>query len=171
MRGLLINHHSKYYDDLSILFNDNCDIVSYTHFNIDHAKQYDYFILSGGEINISKEEDIAFEKLFLKTCNKPIFGVCLGMQILSIIAGEKLNELANGRRIGTEPFTFSEEVGELQYNHGWFINSIPNGYECIIGDDNILRCIYNDRVLAFQGHPELSGEFGLKLKEYFFKNM
>lgn len=168
MRGLIINHDSRYSADLSKLFN-RCDVVCYTHFNLDHANQYDYIILSGGEINISHEPDIALEKFFLKTCNKPIFAVCLGMQILSIIAGESLQELPDGRRKDPEHMTVLGIEGDMCYNHGWFINKIPTGYEGILGDDGVLRAIYNEKVMAFQGHPELSGEFGLKLRNKFYE--
>lgn len=167
MRGLIINHDSKYTGELSKLFN-KCDVVCYTHFNLDHANQYDYIVLSGGEINISHEPDITLEKFFLKTCNKPIFAVCLGMQILSIIAGETLNEL-DARRRSPEELSIFDMVGDMTYNHGWYIGNIPNGYEGVMGSDGVLRAIYNDKVMAFQGHPELSGEFGLKLRDRFYE--
>ena len=167
MRGLIINHDSKYSGELSKLFNE-CDVVYYTHFNLDHANQYDYIVLSGGEINISHETDIALEKFFLKTCNKPIFAVCLGMQILSIIAGETLNKL-DARRRTPEELSIFDITGDMIYNHGWYIGNIPTGYDGVMDDDGVLRAIYNDKVMSFQGHPELSGEFGLKLRERFYE--
>lgn len=170
MRGLIINHDSRFSEELSRLFN-KCDVVCHTHFNIDHAMQYDYIVLSGGDIHISDEEDIALEKLFLKTCDKPIFAVCLGMQIMSILSGEKLNELTTGEKIGKEPLEFQGIQGDMEYNHGWFIGKIPKGYEGIISD-GIVKAIYSDkmRVMGFQGHPELSSQYGMDLRDLFFKN-
>jgi len=168
MRGLIINHDSRFSGELSKLF-DKCDIVYYTHFNIEHAMQYDYVVLSGGDIHISDDEDITLEKFFLKTCNKPIFAVCLGMQIMSIIEGEKLKEL-NIKKIGKESLTFQGIQGDMEYNHGWFIENIPSGYEGIV-NDGIVKAIYNDKnkVMGFQGHPELSSQYGMDLRDLFFR--
>ncbi len=168
MRGLIINHNSGFSSELSKLFR-NCDIVNHTHFNIDHANQYDYIVLSGGEIHISFPEDIELEKYFLRTCNKPIFAVCLGMQIISLLSGELLLEMDSGRKTGKEELKFRGLMGKMVYNHGWFIPNIPKGYKGILGTDGVLKAIYNDklRIMGFQGHPELAGEFGIKLRDMF----
>ena len=60
MKGLIINHNTRYIDKLVELFN--CDVMNYTDFDIEKVEQYDYVILSGGPIDISKETDIKIEK-------------------------------------------------------------------------------------------------------------
>lgn len=165
-KGLIINHNSSYCSSLHKLFPD-CDIISYSDFTIEKTNDYSYFILSGGEINISGIEDIKEEKEFIKTTKKPIFGVCLGMQIISICFGQKLLEI--GYRVkGTRKIDIFDKELELVYNHGWYIPEAPDGFNG--GKDEHVQYIYNDNILAFQAHPELSGESGLYLKEYFIKN-
>ncbi len=168
MRGLIINHNTSYCKDLFYLFGDECDIVNYQYFSTEQANKYDFIVLSGGEIHISDDDDIYEEKQFLKATTKPIFAVCLGMQIVCVINDLKLGELP--QRIKGEYFLpYLESGGQMTYNHGWYIGNIPNGFDGII-EDGIVKAIWNEKVLGFQGHPELSGEYGQRIKEYFIQN-
>ncbi len=164
-RGLIINHHSHYLKELHQLFIE-CDIVTYTHFTKEHAEKYDYIILSGGEINISGIDDIKEEKEFLRTTTKPIFGVCLGMQILSIVHGQILKDLPT-RMKGLEKINIGIE-GDIYYDHGCFIENVPANFYGI--KKEFVKAIWNKNIFALQGHPELSGEFGKQIKQYFFEN-
>lgn len=162
-KGLIINHGTVFSNNIK-LFLGKLDEMHYTDFNKDIADTYDYYILSGGPIHISDEDDIKEEKEFLKNCNKPVLGICLGLQILSIMEGCKLKELDKPRN------NLYENLGELnmRYEHGWYIDTIPNNYSGII-EDNIVKYIKHNTkpVIAYQGHPELSGESGLKIKRDF----
>ena len=164
-KGLIINHNTSYIDKLHELFSE-CDVISYNHFNSVSVDSYDYFVLSGGEIHISDKNDIVEEKLFLSKTKKPIFAICLGMQIISIINGEELKEIPY-RVKGFENINLPIS-GDMYYNHGWYIENIPLGFEGI--KRRFVKAIWNKQIFAVQGHPEYSGEYGLSLKKYFMDN-
>ena len=159
-KGLIINHHTKVLKDLHELFIE-CDIITYTHFSKEHAEKYDYIILSGGDINISGVDDIKEEKEFLKNTNKPILGICLGMQIMSILNGEILKDLPS--RIRQKELINIGIEGEIQYDHGCFIENIPTRFNGV--KTQFVKAIWNEKVLGLQGHPEMSGEFGKQVKK------
>lgn len=164
LKPVIVNHSTSFPNNLHKLFT-NADIINYKHFNAQQIETYDYVILSGGEINISGNDDIIDEKQWLKATSKPILGICLGMQILSILEGEIL--LPIGKRVVNK---FKIDVmnlfGDMYYDHGWYISNIPNGYEGKLRDGK-LDFIFNKNRLAFQGHPELSGDFGIEIKNLF----
>jgi anthranilate/para-aminobenzoate synthase component II len=166
MKGLIINHNTRYIDKLVELFN--CDVMNYTDFDIEKVEQYDYVILSGGPIDISKETDIKTEKDWLRETNKPILGVCLGLQILCLVYDETLDykELEHNRKI-FDSVLFENFDYNMFYNHSYYFNKIPENF---IGEvkDNILIWMRHKTktILAFQGHPEMS-EDGEKIREYF----
>jgi GMP synthase-like glutamine amidotransferase len=168
IRGLIIDHNSAYHNELIELF-DNCDVINYKYFTEEHVNKYDYIVLSGGDINISHEKDLVEEKKFIIKTDKPIFGICLGMQIISISFGENLKNL-HERRMLKESIKLDDLEGELNYNHECYIEKIPEGLFGITEEvDNhpMVISLWKDNILAFQGHPEISGEFGKKLRDIF----
>jgi GMP synthase-like glutamine amidotransferase len=85
MAGLIINHNTKYIGKVIGLFKD-CDVMHWTNFNAERAESYDYIVLSGGPIDIDGD-NIKEEKEWLYKTNKPILGICLGLQILCLAYG------------------------------------------------------------------------------------
>jgi GMP synthase (glutamine-hydrolysing) len=167
MNGLIINHTNVNPKE-TIAFFKNCDVVSCHDFNLNESNKYDYFILTGGHINISGVDDLKEEKLFLKNTNKPIFGICLGLQILSIIDGEKL-ECGKVIRNGKHRLVFNDKNLNLHYEHYCRISKIPPSYNGYV-KNGILEWIKHKEkpIIAFQCHPEKSGKSGEFLKNYFF---
>jgi GMP synthase-like glutamine amidotransferase len=170
IRGLIINHNSTYHKEISKLFS-NCDIINYKYFTEEHVKKYDYIVLSGGEIGISGENDIVEEKKFIRTTDKPIFGICLGMQIICVSFGEELKEMQE-RRVLKEMIKLDSLEIELCYNHGWYIENMPTGFNGIIKEsetfpNKMVTAVWKDNIFAFQGHPEASGEQGTVLRDIF----
>jgi len=152
MKGLIINHDMNC-RNIHRMF-PNCDEVFHSDFTLEITDNYDYFILSGGEINISGEKDLILEKQFIKTTKKPIFGICLGMQIICICYNEILKDL--GYRIKNKQIIkYDNTELNITYDHGWYIDRVPNGFHGYI-ENNILHWVRKDNILAFQGHPELS---------------
>jgi len=166
MRGLIINHNTQYIDKLIELFE--CDVMNHTDFDVDKVEEYDYVILSGGPIDISKEDDIVVEKEWLRQTNKPILGICLGLQILCLVYDETLiyKELESNRKL-YEYLLFEHSVYNMFYNHSYYFSKVPDGFEGEV-KDNILIYIKHLKkpIIAFQGHPEMS-EQGKEIKEYF----
>lgn len=194
VKGLIINHDSFFYDDLIKLF-PNCDVINYKDFKIEKTKKYKYFILSGGSIHISNEEDLKEEKEFIRTTHKPIFGICLGFQIICLAFGAELREITEENRSKIEltvPFNKKDIIiGDIEYRHHCYINEsfefpesiytknkfyknkihkqINNGFKDSKTNlpINNLILLMNGNILATQGHPEISGEFGKRLRDMF----
>lgn len=172
MPGLIINHDSKYIGKVIALFK-GCDVMHHSNFNPQKAEEYDYIVLSGGPIDITGNNIVA-EKEWLKVTNKPVFGICLGLQILCLVFDESLEYQRfpnKWNRKLADNFQFVNENYNMFYNHSYFFNEIPKDF---VGEvkNNILTFIRHKTkpIIAFQGHPEMT-ENGIKLKEFFLKEI
>jgi GMP synthase-like glutamine amidotransferase len=169
MNGLIINHETGYLRQLRRLFPE-ADVVFYRDFDPEHAERCDFIVLSGGPINISGPKDIAEEKRFLLRTSKPVFGVCLGHQILGVANGSALLQLERGRE-GFFDTSILGAAGKMFYSHGWHIKELPPGFSLLANDGEIITAMRHNTKPTFsvQGHPELSGEYGRKIREIFME--
>lgn len=170
MAGLIINHDTKYIGNVIGLFKE-CDVMHYNNFNKDKAELYDYIVLSGGPIDITGD-NIKTEKEWLKTTNKPVFGICLGLQILCLVySDEKLTYNRFKNRKLLESVRFIGEDYNMFYNHAYYFNQLPDDFVGEIKNNIVIYMKHKTKpVLAFQGHPEMS-EGGDKLRDFFLKTM
>ncbi len=167
MKGLIINHNTQYIDKLSELFNQ-CDIINHTDFSVEKVNEYDYVILSGGHIKISNKTDIITEKKWLKETNKPILGICLGLQILCLVYDETLEykKFKNNRKV-YEKFEFENTNFDLFYNHSYYFEKVPINFIGEIKDGIVIWMKHETKpIFAIQGHPEIS-ENGKIIRDYF----
>jgi GMP synthase-like glutamine amidotransferase len=172
MAGLIINHDTKYIGKVIQLFK-GCDVMHHTNFNAERAEQYDYIVLSGGPIDIAGDR-LKEEKEWLKITEKPVLGICLGLQILCMVYDESLiyNKFPNNyNRKLYEGVRFVDTDYNMFYNHSYYFNRIPDGF---VGEvkNNILTYMRHKTkpVIAFQGHPEMTDN-GVKIKEFFLKDI
>jgi anthranilate/para-aminobenzoate synthase component II len=178
MKGVIINHDSDYIEDLKKLFPE-CDVLNYKDFDKNLMKNYHYIILSGGDINVSGENDIVEEKDFIKNTYKPVLGICLGHQIIGLLNGAELynNKLKEfkEKRSGFKTTNLLGRNMNLYYYHYCYIDNISSDfdvtYDSYQGVDFITFMENRERkTVGIQYHPEKSGIDGKFIKNYFMKN-
>lgn len=143
--------------------------MNYANFNSEKAETYDYIVLSGGPIDITGD-NIKEEKIWLKETNKPILGVCLGLQILCLVFGCEMNKLNNNRKLN-ENFRFIDTDYNMFYNHIYYFNMVPADFIGEVKGDIVTYMKHKIKpILAFQGHPEMT-EQGDKIRDFFLEKI
>lgn len=110
--------------------------------------------------------DYAIEtiKELIEKFNKPIFGICLGHQLLSLAAGAKTYKLKFGHRGANQPIKNlqTSKIEISSHNHGFAVSEegLPENLEIThlnINDDTIAGLKFKDRnIFSVQYHPEAS---------------
>ena len=121
-------------------------------------------------IKTDHDEYIKKEKEFIRNTNKPILGICLGLQIFGAMFGSKLFELDRLRK-GFFNFELHEEKGICYFNHKWFVKDAPPEFEVLRRNEEIIEALRHKTkpFLGVQCHPEISGEYGEKIKKIFIE--
>ena len=138
------------------------------HSNLEEINSFkpDGFMLSNGPGDPSAmPKSIELVKEIVKT-NKPVFGICLGHQILGLSQGLKTEKMFNGHRGINHPIkNLKTGKGEItSQNHGFVISddSIVNQQNVLVThihlNDNTIAGIEltNKPVFSVQYHPEAS---------------
>lgn len=103
-------------------------------------------------------------KKLVDEANVPIFGICLGHQLLALAAGATTHKMPFGHRGANQPVV-EAETGRLYLttqNHGYVVdaNSVPDGYKVThtnLNDGSVEGLAHvSKRVWGVQWHPEAS---------------
>ena len=105
-----------------------------------------------------------FQKLVRGSKEIPIFGICLGHQLLSLACGAKTEKMKFGHHGANHPVKdlITNRVFITSQNHGFTVkeNSLPDIVRIShrsLFDDTIQGISHSElSVFSFQGHPEAS---------------
>ena len=125
-------------------------------------EQFDYLFISNGPGN-PEDCKILIQRLreFMKTYKVPIFGICIGHQILSLAIGCKTYKMKYGNRGVNIPCNSSDRKCYItSQNHGYCVdfNTIPQNWSTFFENmnDNSNEGIYckDKPYFSVQFHPE-----------------
>jgi carbamoyl-phosphate synthase small subunit len=140
-----------------------CDIT-WLPWDADFDKhQVDAWLISNGPGDPTQTADLADRVCALIAKPKPILGICLGHQILSLAAGAKTRKMKFGHRSHNQPVRVlgSQQGFITSQNHGYEVYAIPDDWEVWFENVNDGSCEgIRHKNLPFrsvQFHPEASG--------------
>ncbi|XMD31834.1 MAG: glutamine-hydrolyzing carbamoyl-phosphate synthase small subunit [Candidatus Karelsulcia muelleri] len=142
----------------------NCTVIR-VPWNYDFLNEdYDGLFISNGPGNPKEYKTTITNIRKVLKFNKPIFGICLGNQLLGLAAGFDTHKLKYGHRSNNQPVILSgtNRCFITSQNHGYVIDSkkIPNGWKIFFKNLNDNTCEglinYEKFFFSVQFHPEAS---------------
>lgn len=179
-------------DELNILFIDlgsktslvkkmkeigTLDVVPYNYDFSTLDQNYDAIFLSNGPGDPSHESLAKVtEYVSQRVKDTPVYGVCLGHQVISIALGGKTEKMRFGHRGSNHAVTDGEKIWITTHNHGYAVKS--NSLEGTplrvaqwdVNDNTVEMVEHTERpVFSVQYHPEASP--GPHDSEWFFQKI
>lgn len=143
-----------------------CEIVPY---NVDLTKYADHniggYILSGGPSSLSDPQAPRLDRSFFDV-NKPILGICYGMQLLADRFGGRLVK-SDSREYGRSTFKVANdgrlfagfpEESQVWMSHGDSIDKLPEGFDVVGSTESLqIAAVANEKkhIYGLQFHPEV----------------
>ncbi len=147
------------------LLNRGCNVTIKNAFTkpSDLIGKFDGIMLSNGPGDPSENVEIIENLKELTKSNTPIFGICLGHQLLSLACGLKTNKLKYGHRGANHPV--KDLVADRTYitsqNHGYAVIKPDADFKeatvshVHVNDETVSGIVYNNYpVFSVQYHPE-----------------
>nr|YP_010903593.1 carbamoyl phosphate synthase small subunit [Hypnea wynnei]WCH56445.1 carbamoyl phosphate synthase small subunit [Hypnea wynnei] len=164
---------------LSRLTNYGCNITilpANSNYNTIKQLKIDGILLSNGPGDPSSMIDIVKNiKDIINFCDIPIFGICMGHQILSLAFGGQTFKLKFGHRGLNHPAGMNQKAEITSQNHGFAVkfNSSLNKQLAIshfnLNDSTIAGIVHKNKpIFSVQYHPEASP--GPHDSEYLFNH-
>ena len=176
-RFVISKQFKDIFDELNVTLIPICQII-----NLDSIVDIcDALILTGSPIhvdaglynqevktepfNYDKEDELDYRliDLFIKK-NKPILGICRGIQVLNVYFGGSLNQFINNHEdvmhdiIIEKDSVLSKNYPErirVNSTHTQALDKVADGFKVIATtEDGIVEAIETNNILAIQWHPE-----------------
>ncbi len=166
LRVIVIDYGVKF-NILNRLIARGCQVIvvpASTNYKLILALEPDGVLLSNGPGDPSLiENDVTYNIKYLVSSNIPIFGICLGHQLLSLALGAKTHKLKFGHRGLNHPSGTYNLVKMTSQNHGYVVslNTVPDNIVRICSlncnDKTIAGIVHKNKpCFSVQYHPEAS---------------
>lgn len=150
---------------LRCLLKRNCTVTRVSWDYDFTSEPYDGLFLSNGPGNPKTYQKTIDHLQYALRESRPIFGICLGHQLLGLAAGCDTYKLAYGHRGHNQPVLLrqSHRAYITSQNHGYVLNekNLPEGWEVLFKNLNDNSCeglIHRFKpFFSVQFHPEASG--------------
>lgn len=184
---LIIDNQSRYLRKFKRNYLDDCDIP---HLIIDHNEQIDFkrlppvqgLMISGGKGNPYEPLNLTANYVALMNLDVPTIGVCLGHEIIAAAYRSKIKRMHDYQSKKEHVFIDMMEdpifdgLGKtelmMRKQHRYHVPAPSAEFQVLAHSNScpneIMR--HKDKPLyGFQGHPEVSGEDGLRIMINFLK--
>ncbi len=179
MKILVINNNTKHLPDLTAaLAGHQVEIRNYRPGLDFGCDDKDLIILSGGGgegLEIHDEHQpgklwYADQMKFIRGCQKPIIGICMGFEVIARAFGARVEKLSQGLDGFTEFATTElgkQTLGKSRLKqfeaHDWCVPTAPKGFEVLAESATGMEIIKHSvrPILATQFHPEKGGTLRL----------
>lgn len=179
MKILLVDNHTEHKEALADgLAGHDVEVQKYRPGLDFHVEGKDLIILSGGggegreiyDIHQSGHLWYQDEINFIKSCHKPILGICMGFEIICRSYGSKVEEMAKEVQ-GPHELSVTRKGRKLlphkticQYEaHKWRVKKAPKEFKVLAKSPTGAEIIQHKSrpIIATQFHPELGGTLKL----------
>lgn len=156
MRILLIDNNDSFtynlYHQIVRVVRSDASIISYSCLNKNHIVKYDCFIISAGPGTPDEYDryDVVLES------GKPVFGVCLGMQIINRYYGGEVSELKDARHGVTANLEMNGEVLDVAVYNSLYCSKVSDQLNVFLSSEKVpMGLIHRSKPIAgIQFHPE-----------------
>lgn len=177
MKFLVIDNGSQYLENILYRISENhsVEVLSYRPgVFINPNSDTDMVILSGGMVNevldkVGRQYYYQSQFDFIRNSNLPIFGICLGLQMMSVAMGGSLRRMP--KLINTNKTIKLNHEGHELLDHGdffvhtrhqWVANEEPQtGFRVLATSSEGIEIIHhkNRHLFATQFHPEIDTDY------------
>ena len=151
---------------------------------INSFKKISGIILSGGPSTVTKKNFPKISNRIFK-CNKPILGICYGLQLITVEFGGKVNSNVKKREYGRTSIKkiknsdlvqnfYTTRKNEVWMSHQDCVTKLPKNFTSLAYSHNSKYAIIenkNKKIYGIQFHPEVSHtkNGSILLKNFIFK--
>ncbi|MEI6326859.1 MAG: gamma-glutamyl-gamma-aminobutyrate hydrolase family protein [Candidatus Roizmanbacteria bacterium] len=168
MKILVVNNGTRTLNELvDLLSPHQVDVVSYSDIDVNTVEKYKAIILTGGhEFSVFGHEKLIEKEIYLiRNSKKPIFGICLGFEIIAYAFGSKLEILKNKEQgtthinvvVPSEIFSNTNTFGAYE-SHRWILKEMGSDLLALAISKSGIEAIKHKHlpIYGVQFHPEKS---------------